>query len=87
VRSNIGPWQNSTDNKLTEILIHVALWEVIHAHGGADADAQGITFPLEQLQLLPLARVLVQGRKIVVMDEMVSGYAVSSAHVSASYKG
>lgn len=80
LRDNIDPLKKLGDDDLVAILKDVCLWDTLE---GAEQDAGEASERLEldvkkaalsagQLQLLSLARVMVQGGKIIVMDEVAS---------------
>ena len=72
IRDNIDPWNARTDSELIAALEAVCLWGNLDDKGGLEADASKMSFSIGQLQLLSLARLLVQQGKIVVMDEVAS---------------
>lgn len=72
IRDNIDPWNARTDSELIAVLADVSLWEHLNDKGGLEADACKESFSSGHLQLLSLARALVQRGKIVVMDEVTS---------------
>ncbi|KUI53705.1 ABC transporter C family member 3 [Cytospora mali] len=79
IRENIDPLNMLSDDELVGILKDVCLWDALE--GGDDggdvnerleADANKTSFSAGQLQLLSLARAMVQRGKIIVMDEVAS---------------
>ncbi|THC96637.1 hypothetical protein EYZ11_003887 [Aspergillus tanneri] len=72
IRNNMDPWDKLPNCQLTDILRKVCLWENISTKAGLDTDMNDIHLSTGQLQLLSLARVLVQQGRIVVMDEISS---------------
>lgn len=72
IRENIDPLSTLTDGELTAILKSVCLWGALDAKDGLESDAKKTSFSAGQLQLLSLARVMVQQGRIVVMDEVAS---------------
>lgn len=82
MRNNIDPLRTLPDDGLVAILKDVRLWDAIQVGGGGEddgdvkgkleADAKKVAFSAGQLQLLSLARAMVQRGKIIVMDEVSS---------------
>ena len=72
IRENIDPLGLLADDELIIILKSVCLWGALEANDGLDSDAKKTSFSAGQLQLLSLARVMVQRGRIVVMDEVAS---------------
>jgi ATP-binding cassette, subfamily C (CFTR/MRP), member 1 len=80
IRDNIDPLRTLPDDDLVAILQDVCLWDTLEG-GEQDAgdaankleiDAKKAAFSAGQLQLLSLARAMVQRGKIIVMDEVGS---------------
>ena len=72
IRDGVDPWKLKTDIELITILRSISLWESVEEKGGLQAEASTLSFSTGQLQLLSLARVLIQQGKIIVMDEVTS---------------
>lgn len=80
MRDNIDPLRTLSDDGLTAILKDVRLWdalEIVEEDGGdvkgkLEADAKKMAYSAGQLQLLSLARAMVQRGKIIVIDEASS---------------
>lgn len=80
IRDNIDPLKTLSDDALIAIMKDVRLWDTLGTEEGEEgdprvkleADAKTTTFSAGQLQLLSLARAMVQRGRIIVMDEVSS---------------
>lgn len=74
VRQNCDPQESSSDEDILSALRKVCIWDYVETKGGLDAEVSQDFFSHGQKQLFCLARALLHGSKIVIMDEATSRY-------------
>lgn len=78
VRANMDPWNTNTPEQIEEALRRVELWEIVQTKGGLNAALDANFFSHGQRQLFCLARALLRGSKVIVLDEVTSNVDVVS---------
>ena len=72
VRLNADPFGQVSDEKITEALKDVGLWESVQARGGLDLDVEEVHLSHGQKQLFSLAQALLRPSSILILDEATS---------------
>lgn len=81
VRENLDPVSGSEDLRLQEALRSVGLWETFEAQGGLDSDLSEDQLSHGQRQLFCLARAVVKGSRLVILDEATSSVDAATDQV------
>ncbi|MCJ1311373.1 hypothetical protein MMC25_005044 [Agyrium rufum] len=79
VRLNVDPFGLRTDSEIESTLRKVRCWDIISQKGGLDVDMDGEGFFSHgQRQLFCLARALLKGGRVIVLDEATSSVDVET---------
>ncbi|RFU79719.1 atp-binding cassette transporter [Trichoderma arundinaceum] len=81
LRYNLDPWGVKLDSELIAALKVVKLWDALEK-AGLDAEVGKNTFSSGQMQCLSLARALIRGGNIVIVDELTSNLDAESAAIA-----
>lgn len=76
-RSNISPYETSSDGAIEEALRRVHLWDKVEQSGGLDGELKPDEMSQGEKQLFSMARaILRRDCKIVMLDEVSSRYVL-----------
>jgi ATP-binding cassette, subfamily C (CFTR/MRP), member 1 len=77
IRFNIDPFGRVSYADIARALQRVRLWDIVRAQGGLDEEMDTAAWSAGQKQLLCLARAMVRGSKVLILDEATSRYVLS----------
>lgn len=76
-RQNLDPFDIATEESLVSVLEDLGLWKVLDEAGGLDAEMSNDMLSSGQAQLFCLARAIVRGGPILLLDEPTSRYNIA----------
>ena len=74
VRENLDPLHIASDETIIEALKTVHLWDMLEGRDGLDSEVSETLLSNGEQQLFCLARAIVKGGKVVIMDEATGRY-------------
>jgi ATP-binding cassette subfamily C (CFTR/MRP) protein 1 len=71
-RANMDPHARCSDVQILAALEQIGLWKAVACKGGLDCDMHAEQWSQGERQLLCLARTMLRGGKILILDEVTS---------------